>query len=376
MDSWGRPLDIRRIGGGFDKPQRRNRLYVWFILVVFVVQQCNFFFFPYPTEVMVVHNVKQFASNSYQPSVLESNVMNRSRSLFHYDQIDIDECDLYLNKSWGSMHGTYHKYSEMLGNYSLAVKEFNIGIADIRSVDRNVNLCESLDLLHLFEDGFLSRVNDILVEPLLPPMRHPSFCEHRRKFSLNIDYLVHDFASICKNMKQTSRTVFFDLGASLQYHSGRKRRANPALSLVDVYKRFGIKFDHYYAFEHTKLPSDEVFENIPPNLLPSYHWFNVGVKSDLSSKLNPLNSILRSMKEDDLVVLKLDIDTPAIELPLAHQLLKEPFSKLVDQFYFEHHVRMKGLLYYWRQTAIGSLQDSLDLFTDLRKAGISAHSWV
>ncbi|CAJ1944835.1 unnamed protein product [Cylindrotheca closterium] len=265
----------------------------------------------------------------------------------------------------------------MLDNYSVAVQNFDIGIDDVRLVNKDIHprFCDSLNLLHLFEDGFLSQVNHVRLEPLLPPMRHPSFCEHHRKYSLNIDYLVHDFASICHSMKRTSRTIFLDLGASLQYHNSRKRRANPTLLLVDVYNRFGIKFDHYYAFERTELSSNEVFKSIPAHLLPSYHWFNVGVKSDPLSQYNPLNSILKAMKEDDFIVIKIDIDTPAIELPLAHQLLKEPFSKLVDQFYFEHHVRMKGLLYYWRNTAMGTLEDSLDLFTSLRQSGIAAHSW-
>ena len=37
--------------------------------------------------------------------------------------------------------------------------------------------------------------------------------------------------------------------------------------------------------------------------------------------MNPLNSILQKFKEDDFIVLKLDIDINTIELPLAHQLL-------------------------------------------------------
>ena len=371
---WRKQLETRRnthrIGGRLDALSG-------LVLVAITVLQ-YFFFATYSTEMMVVHDIQQSTPQSYLPSDLENGVMNISRSQLHFDLVDIDECDLFLNKSRRSMYRKYHQYAEMLGNYSLAVEAFTTGIDDIRLVDKGIHpkFCDSLNLLHLFEDGFLSRVNNILLEPLLPPMRHPSFCEHRRKFSLNIDYLVHDFASICQNMKPTSRTIFFDIGASLQYHNARKRRANPAISLVDVYKRFGIKFDHYYAFEYTKLPSDEVFEKIPPDLLPSYHWFNVGVKSDPSSKFNPLNSILRRMREDDFIVIKLDIDTAAVELPLTRQLLKEPFSKLVDQFYFEHHVRMKGLLYYWKKSAIGTLQESMDLFTHLRKSGIAAHSWV
>ena len=40
-------------------------------------------------------------------------------------------------------------------------------------------------------------------------------------------------------------------------------------------------------------------------------------------KLNPLHSILKQLNEDDFVVLKLDIDTPNVEIPLVKQLLED-----------------------------------------------------
>lgn len=78
------------------------------------------------------------------------------------------------------------------------------------------------------------------------------------------------------------------------------------------------------------------------------------------------------------VVVKLDIDTSSIEVPLAKQLLESPeLSKLVDVFYFEHHVYLKELgESNWGASMVGTLQESLELFTGLRKAGVDAHSWV
>ena len=77
------------------------------------------------------------------------------------------------------------------------------------------------------------------------------------------------------------------------------------------------------------------------------------------------------------VVIKLDIDTSVIEVALTQQLLQNPeLMKLVDAFYFEHHVRLAELSPYWGGSMSGSLYGSIKLFTDLRRAGIDAHSWV
>lgn len=77
------------------------------------------------------------------------------------------------------------------------------------------------------------------------------------------------------------------------------------------------------------------------------------------------------------VIVKLDIDTPDIENPLARQLLEnERLQEIVDVFYFEHHVLLGELAPYWGSSMRGTLQNSIELFTGLRKAGVDAHSWV
>ena len=81
--------------------------------------------------------------------------------------------------------------------------------------------------------------------------------------------------------------------------------------------------------------------------------------------------------KDDFIVVKLDIDTPSVEIPLAHQLLNDDrFIGLVDQFYFEHHVFLGEMKQWWTRSMNGSVSDSLDLFYSLRRNGVGAHSWV
>ena len=76
---------------------------------------------------------------------------------------------------------------------------------------------------------------------------------------------------------------------------------------------------------------------------------------------------------EDFVVVKLDIDTASVELPLTDQLLNDPqLHTLVDQFYFEYHVQQKELG--WPYDA--SIYDAMHLLTLLREKGIAAHYWV
>ena len=186
----------------------------------------------------------------------------------------------------------------------------------------------------LFPSGQLSLTSSGYVEPLLPPMRHMGICTNRRKL-MSMEYMVHDFETMCRKLKPNSRLVLIDMGASLDFHGGNQ----PIMWLLSLYEKFGFKFDHIFAFEITKADPKHVYDVLPEKYVASYHWINVGVSADPKSKLNPLHSILGQFDEDDFIVVKLDIDTHAVEWPLCKQLLQgEEFNNKVDQFYFEHHV--------------------------------------
>lgn len=308
--------------------------------------------------------------------------MERSQSELQYDRMRADECDLFHNTNRSDFYQEYQDYVKMLDDYSEAVKKFDVNLVDIRLVPQKErrDICQSMDdlLNSAFQvESALSKTRNGYVEPLLPPLRHPRFCEavddvYKSTYVMKLDYLIHDFGVICRQLNSTSKTVFIDLGASLDIHP----EENPTLQLVELYQKFGIKFDHYYAFEATVIPPDQVYQKVPKKLLPSFHWFNVPIEVNETSTQNPWNAVLSQFSEDDLVVVKLDIDTASVEIPLTDQLMEEKNSRIVDHFYFEHHVRMKHMLKFWRLQARGTLQHSLDLFTKLRNAGVAAHSWV
>jgi hypothetical protein len=219
------------------------------------------------------------------------------------------------------------------------------------------------------------------MEPLAPPMRHPRFCQSRDRI-MDYRYMVHDFEHACRQLKPTSRFVLIDMGASLSYHDMDannpllKTEQTPIEWLLQLYKTFGIKFDHIYGFEATFTHPTDVYEKLlPQELFASYHWINTGVST--KGRMNPLESILRTFTTDDFVVIKLDIDTATLELPLVEQLLNDTaLSSLVDQFYFEHHVHMKEMARIWRSAMKGTVQQTMELFYKLRRVGVPAHFWV
>jgi len=84
-------------------------------------------------------------------------------------------------------------------------------------------------------------------------------------------------------------------------------------------------------------------------------------------------------------VVKIDIDTPEVEIMLVMQLLEdEILLGLVDEFYFEHHVhgnpmqfRGWGNLRRKNENMLHpGIEHSYKIFQLLREKGVRAHSWV
>jgi hypothetical protein len=209
------------------------------------------------------------------------------------------------------------------------------------------------------------------VEPLLPPMRHANICLDRDQWLMNMEYMVHDFHHLCRQLTPTSRTVFLDMGASLDFHGDLN---SPAMYATKIFRKFGFVMDHIYAFEITPKEPNEVFGNITIDWMPAYHWINVPVTPELNHARNPLSSIIATFRPDDLIIVKLDVDTPSVEMPLAYQLLND-HAHLVDVMFFEHHVHLAELAYAWTTTMNGTIADSLRLFRSLREKGVAAHFW-
>ena len=108
-------------------------------------------------------------------------------------------------------------------------------------------------LLSYIQHSGVGKSDKQFVEPLLPQLRHADICENKYLHLLDMNYMVHDFRFICNTMTPHTRTIFVDMGGSLLFHGGD----NPAIHLVDSYKKFGIQFDHVFAYEMTPFTPDQ-----------------------------------------------------------------------------------------------------------------------
>lgn len=333
----------------------------------------------------------QLNSLEYVPAPVERFILSNLKS-WGWDKVDMHQgCDMWKDPT----HPLYSDLQLLLSELSVyheRIDEFSPLEEDIRHLMFghgkkwfSHDVCKKLrldpaGLKALFPSGQLSQVSSGFVEPLTTPMRHPKFCMDPATYLLDIHYMVHDFEALCRKLQPSSRTILIDMGASLSFHG--KKSENPLFSLLNLYRRFGFKFDHIYAFEKEFYEPLTVFvgnSSVPPEYMPFYHWINVGVTHEKGHLLNPLDSILRNFIVEDFVAIKLDIDSPDIEIELVHQLIRdESLSRLVDCFYFERHVglaEMRPLGPDWA-AAMGTLADMFEVFFALRSRGIAAHFWV
>lgn len=326
---------------------------------------------------------KSFTPLWYTPSSLEKYMYQHSVE-YGFDKGEeegetIPDGCKYIMDEFAPTFSEAREYSENLLTFSEKQKEFTPIGDDLRKLlfrsgktdEEKRNICKSLDLItDTFKDGQLSATSFARLEPMLPPMRHPLVCDNI-KHLFDLDYMIHDFSALCFNLKPHSRIVFVDMGASLQ-------RENPVPGLIALYEKFGFKFDHIYAYEILKTDTEVAFGSVPDEWMSKYHWINMGVDPDPEGKFNPLKMIADKFNEDDLVVVKLDVDTHDVELPLVDQLLTDDKYKgrIIDQFYFEHHVKFLPMSKFWTKAAKGTLKESLDIFAGLRERGIGAHSYV
>ena len=335
-----------------------------------------------------LHNLVSYntsLSYKYSPSSIEQYIIDNTKSLgYETSGIDLADTCALLKDEKTSIYYSLQQYFLELEQYNQLVKDFE-PLNDLRiqlnSEEEKQSACEATKLHSdgisgIFKSGLVSSSSSVgAMEPLLSTMRSHKICGNLMENLLVMDYLVHDFYSMCQKLQKHSRLVFIDMGASLDFHDDINGEM-PAIYIHSIYSKFGFKFDHIYAYEvNPKYPA-KVFEALPDELQSSWHWINVGVDARECAKMNPFTMIANSFTPDDFIVVKLDIDTPAVEHALVQQLKNDPsLITLVDQFYFEHHVHQKELSTPWTGTMEGSVGDSLKLMSELRKNGVAAHYW-
>eukprot|EP00970_Alexandrium_tamarense_P015796 scaffold5514_cov188-Alexandrium_tamarense.AAC.4 len=327
----------------------------------------------------------------YSPASIEQYILENASKL-GYDTSDntqfADTCAILRDTS-SPIYNDLQSYFAELEHYNTLVREFD-PIPDLRlrlheSGDNLEEVCNSVKihpeglLKGVFQRQLLSSASGSgsvgYMEPLLPTMRSQKICNDLDTYLLSMEYLIHDFHAMCQKLKKHSKLVFVDMGASLDFHDSDAHES-PAIYVNSIYSKFGFTFDHIYAYEITQKSPPHVFESVPNELQSAYHWINVGVDPRPCAKMNPFTMIANNFSPDDLIVVKLDIDTPEVESRLARQLRDDPWIlELVDQFYFEDHVHQLELAERWTGTMNGSVKRSLELMSEIRRKGVAAHYW-
>jgi len=329
----------------------------------------------------------------YIPANVEQYLLDHAGELGYTSTEDPSGCGIWKTEKEDdsdfkidpSIRKALSSYRDNLQDHTQAIQSFE-PIPDLLKSIRttgNHDVCATArphpdGLQALFPSQELSMTTSGYVEPLTPPMRDPNLCLGVEGTIMSLNYLVHDFEAMCRNLKPTSRRILIDLGASLEFADN----TSPIFRLIETYEKFGFNFDHIYGFEINFTEPKDVFETLlPEKYFSNYHWMNVGVSHEEGHRLNPLHSILKGFEEDDFIVLKLDIDTNDIEQNLARQLLVDKddvYHKLIDHFYFEDHVHIREMKPAWGCCGAhmeGTIKDTQDLFYGLREKGIPAHFW-
>ena len=116
----------------------------------------------------------------------------------------------------GAMKDNFQEYLQNLNQHNALLEMFEPVQYDIRSRlsrTKDSEPCNRLLLSNANKSGvgeiFLSNQFSFsstvgALEPLIPPLRHPKYCQNR-KMLMDLSYLVHDFHTMCKNLKPTSQ---------------------------------------------------------------------------------------------------------------------------------------------------------------------------
>ena len=321
--------------------------------------------------------------------------------------------------AWEEGVFSYHEYIDSCTKRILARIPLEPLVGTLRHphavCDANEIRCESSLLCRLRK--FMS------AEPRRGPSRSLLSKEYMLPFS-RIQFMASH------NLTEPPRTFFFDLGAST-YDAGG---GGPSLRwFIDTYRyvhvsvtdsepvfshflpftlqatfsdqkvlRFdlfvssflrresGLQFQRVFAWEAAEVKPAQIFEGMPNHLMTSISYFNIPVEDTKGGKNNPWRYVRDLTRPEDFVVVKIDIDTPNIEIELMRQLLMDDdntnsfededgvrLSELIDELYFEHHVWGSGLSPSWAGSGMdGDMVGSYTMFSQLRNLGIRAHSWV
>jgi hypothetical protein len=119
------------------------------------------------------------------------------------------------------------------------------------------------------------------------------------------------------------RAVLMDMGGSRWAHSSGARWINKRMA------QQGVELEHIWVWEAKQMAATDYFAGSTMAERSRTHFYNWGVALGAES---PWAMLKQQVKPEDFVVVKLDIDSPEIEIPLAYELLEDKeLLGLVDE---------------------------------------------
>jgi len=216
-----------------------------------------------------------------------------------------------------------------------------------------------------------------------------------------------------------ARSVFLDAGAGGPADPEAYRRCRAAASkkgdvhlcnnlkqdnrpsigqFARLYEERCIVFDRIYGWERAAKDPSTWWPSLERRWQQRTSFYNVAVKNedappaplrtkydgrrqtiDKDAEMSVLSWLRETVKPEDFVVLKVDVDHSPTELSIVHAIARDPrLRALVDELFFEYHfVFDLGVEFGWGDSHYNrSVDDALTLMRDLRAGGVRAHFWT
>ncbi|KAL4854373.1 hypothetical protein ACK3TF_004889 [Chlorella vulgaris] len=163
------------------------------------------------------------------------------------------------------------------------------------------------------------------------------------------------------------RKLLFDFGTS-DYSTSLKW-------LVDKYADNGVNFDAIWAWELRNLNPREYWAEVPANIKPILHLYNVGIEGNTTHEEHPIHILKQHAQPGDFVVVKLDIDHVVFEMAFMQEVVNSrQLRSLISEMMFEMHYSHKDMAP-WFGSPNSTYQNVLELFHSLRQTGLRLHYW-
>lgn len=219
-------------------------------------------------------------------------------------------------------------------------------------------------------DGEEPRIIEESIEPLASVLRDPrGVCDGFPPEDIgSLKFLI-----LGKPWVPKQKIVLIDFGASLWASGGGRASQN---WFWEEYLKIGFEFQGMYMFEVTHHSLPEIYNPVPRDLLPRFHYYNFPISPEPNAQFHAwtfVDNIPR--RGDEYVAVKLDIDTQDVEEKLVEELISPGYADRVPhEFFFEHHVGIPEMQKFWGKCR-GTVQDTYKIFLNLRQKGVRAHAW-